>query len=219
MTISVEDPPPQCNPRCPRPRTVRTFASREPPDVGALVGLLNDHGVRYLVTGSVAAMLHGVALEPGDLDITPARDRDNLERLATVLRLIDARQDPNAGFGEWQARPNREQRWVQRQPTPDDIAARTEWKPDPDDPGSFDHLLASRYGSIDVVPEVSGTYEYLMPRAVAIEAHGQTVWVEGVDDLLAIFTVPRGDKDRDRVQQLRAIQRRRALQRISTREY
>jgi hypothetical protein len=43
---------------------------RDPPDVDALLNLLNEHDVRYLVTGSAAAMLHGVALEPGDLDIT-----------------------------------------------------------------------------------------------------------------------------------------------------
>jgi hypothetical protein len=72
---------------------------RDPPNVPALLGLLNEHEVRFVVTGSVAAMLYGVALEPGDLDITPARDYANLDRLACVLELIEARQYADEPFG------------------------------------------------------------------------------------------------------------------------
>lgn len=43
---------------------------RTKPNVEALLDVLNEHGVEYVVTGSAAALLHGVALEPGDLDIT-----------------------------------------------------------------------------------------------------------------------------------------------------
>lgn len=179
---------------------------RQPPDIGVLVRLLNEHGVRYVVTGSAAAMLHGVALEPGDLDITPALDRDNLERLATVLRLIEAHQDPEMGFGRWELQSDGEQRWMAREPTPEDVASRAAWQPDPDDPASFDHLLRSKHGAIDIVPEVSGTYEDLVPRAVKIEAHGEIVLVEAVDDLLATITLPRREKDLERVRRLRAIQ-------------
>jgi hypothetical protein len=87
----------------------------------------------------------------------------------------------------------------------------TSWKPDPCDPASFDHLLESRCGAIDIVPEVSGTFEDLVPSAVAIELDGQRVWVEAIHDLLATITVPRREKDRVRVQQLRALQRAGAL--------
>lgn len=113
---------------------------REPPDIGDLVKLLNEHDVRYLVTGSAAGMLHGVVLEPGDLDITPALDHDNLERLARVLRIIEARQYPNAAFGQWEHGDDGEHHWVEREPTPQDLAARATWQPDPRDPASFDHL-------------------------------------------------------------------------------
>jgi hypothetical protein len=68
-------------------------------------------------------------------------------------------------------------------------------------------LLESRYGAIDIVPEVSGTFEDLVAGAVAVEVDGQRVWVESIHDLLATITVPRRAKDRDRVQQLRALQR------------
>ena len=43
-----------------------------PPDLAALLAALDATGVLYLVTGSVAALLHGVPLKPGDLDVTPA---------------------------------------------------------------------------------------------------------------------------------------------------
>ena len=48
----------------------------KPPDVTTLIRALHDAGVNYVVTGSAAAMLHGVSLVPGDLDITPALDVD-----------------------------------------------------------------------------------------------------------------------------------------------
>jgi hypothetical protein len=182
---------------------------REPPNVRALLDLLNDHEVRYVVTGSVAAMLYGVTLEPGDLDITPARDEENLNRLARVLGIIGARQYVDAPFGQWETDTEGEHRWVKREPTPQDIAAREGWQPDPHDPASFDHLLQSKYGAIDIVPEVNGTYEELMPRAEKLHVDGRTIFVEAIHDLLTTITVPRREKDRDRVEQLRAIQRTR----------
>jgi hypothetical protein len=185
---------------------------RELPDVHVLIKLLNEHDVRYVVTGSAAALLYGIVLEPGDLDITPARDHDNLSRLACVLRLIDARQYRDAPFGQWEIGEDGEQHWVQRHATPEDIAARDAWEPDAADPKSFDHLLRSKYGAIDIVPEVCGTYEELMPRAsrLALE-DGQVVFVEAIKDLLATLTVPRREKDRARVRQLRALQRSRDI--------
>lgn len=183
---------------------------REAPDVGALLNLLNEHDVRCLVTGSAAAMLHGVALEPGDLDITAALDYDNLKRLARVLEIIEAHQDPDGAFGQWETGSDGQQRWVRRQPTPQDIDARAAWRPDPADPASFDYLLQSKYGAIDIVPQVSGTYEELIPRAAKLKVAGRTIWVEAIQDLLATITVPRREKDRDRVNQLRAIQKARA---------
>ena len=54
---------------------------------------------------------------------------------------------------------------------------------------------------------MSGTYEELITRAVPVEVDGLRVWVESISELLATLTVPRRAKDRDRVEQLRALQR------------
>jgi diamine N-acetyltransferase len=67
------------------PPTVRH--PRRSPDVPALLSVLVQHEVRFIVTGSVAASLHGVELKPDDLDVTPAMDVENLRRLGKVLRL------------------------------------------------------------------------------------------------------------------------------------
>ena len=180
---------------------------RRPPDVTTLLRVLGEAEVEYVVTGSAAAMLHGVSLVPGDLDITPALDSDNLSRLARVLESIEARQDPRAPFGHWERGADGEHHWVETAATPEAVAARASWRPDPADPTSFDHLLQSKHGALDVVPEVSGTYDELIALAVRLDIDGVPCWVESVEDLLATLTVPRRTKDRERVERLRAIQR------------
>jgi hypothetical protein len=60
-------------------------------DPKPMIAALNDHGVRYVVIGAVAAIAQGYPLNTGDLDVTPARDPGNVERLAVALRDLDAR--------------------------------------------------------------------------------------------------------------------------------
>jgi len=180
---------------------------RERPNVRGLLAVLDACEVRYVVTGSAAALLSGVAVEPGDLDVTPATDQANLERLGRALEDLDARQYPDEPFGKWTIGDDGERRWVEVEPTDTDRKARAAWRPDPADPASFDHLLQTRLGTLDVVPELAGTYVQLRDRAVPVEVEGRTVWVESVADQLATPTVPRRDKDRDRVALLREIQR------------
>lgn len=52
---------------------------------------LARHGVRYVVIGGIATILHGSPQLTFDADICPARDEPNLERLAAALRELDAR--------------------------------------------------------------------------------------------------------------------------------
>ncbi|MGH3848181.1 MAG: hypothetical protein ACRDRT_00450 [Pseudonocardiaceae bacterium] len=53
---------------------------------------LLEHHVRFVVIGGLAAELHGAPIERTvDLDITPASDEANLERLAVCLRSLGAR--------------------------------------------------------------------------------------------------------------------------------
>ena len=52
---------------------------------------LDRHGVRYVLIGGLAAILHGAAHVTTDVDIAPEEAVRNLERLSTALRELNAR--------------------------------------------------------------------------------------------------------------------------------
>jgi hypothetical protein len=176
---------------------------RRPPDLPAMFRVLVAHDVAFVVTGSTAALLHGIELVPGDLDITPALDPPNLARLAAALEAIQARPDPDGQFGDWQVGPDGERRWVQRDARPGEREARLTWRPDASAPASFDELLHTNLGALDVVPEIGGRYDDLVRRANRVEAFGHVVLAASIADQLSTLTVARREKDRPRVEALR----------------
>lgn len=62
-----------------------------PFDPERILRALGRRQVRYVLIGAIAARLQGFPRLTADADITPARDADNLERLATALRDLNAR--------------------------------------------------------------------------------------------------------------------------------
>jgi predicted nucleotidyltransferase len=56
-----------------------------------ILEVLARHGVQFVVVGAVAAIAQGSPLPTEDVDITPARDAVNLERLASALDELEAR--------------------------------------------------------------------------------------------------------------------------------
>jgi hypothetical protein len=62
-----------------------------PLDPERIITTLARHGVKYVLIGAVAARLQGFPRMTADADITPARDPDNLRRLAAALRDLEAR--------------------------------------------------------------------------------------------------------------------------------
>jgi hypothetical protein len=63
----------------------------KPLQADAILACLEKQGVRYVLIGGLAAILHGSPQVTFDADICPARDLDNLERLAAALRDMSAR--------------------------------------------------------------------------------------------------------------------------------
>lgn len=63
-----------------------------PLDVSGLLRRLGTAGVDYVLIGGLAVNAHGVIRATKDVDICPNPARDNLERLASLLRELDARQ-------------------------------------------------------------------------------------------------------------------------------
>ena len=62
-----------------------------PFDPERLRGTLARHKVKFVLIGALAARLHGFPRLTADADITPASDKQNLERLAAALDDLDAR--------------------------------------------------------------------------------------------------------------------------------
>jgi len=168
------------------------------PDVAALVAALDERGVAFVVTGSVAAAAHGTpGVAPADLDIVPATDPANLARLAEALAALGS--EPPTETGEWQTDAAGEHMWVR------DGIERAPRPLDPDDPETFDHPFATPFGSLDVVPRIAGTHDELRRRASRLPVAGREAWVAHPIDILAGMTAPRRPKDGPRVRHLRAI--------------
>ena len=71
-----------------------------PLEADQILACLERHGVRYVVIGGVAAIMHGSPQVTFDADICPARDAPNLEALALALREMKARiRAPDAPEG------------------------------------------------------------------------------------------------------------------------
>lgn len=140
---------------------------------------LGAAGVRYVLTGSVAAQAWGVPCDPRDLDVAPDLDAGNLARLAALL-------------GSWGARPHYDPAWPQV--TREDCAR---WTPEPPTAENLDHLFETPHGLFDVVPARSGDYADLAPRAVSVEG----VLVAHPRDLLRTLH-PEREKHRGRSLQL-----------------
>jgi hypothetical protein len=56
-----------------------------------IIRVLNEHRVRFVLIGGLAAVLHGSAHPTFDVDIIPDGRLENLRRLSAALRALDAR--------------------------------------------------------------------------------------------------------------------------------
>lgn len=156
---------------------------RTPPAVPGILTVLTRHGVRCVLVGSAGAVAHGGALLLGDLDICPALDRENLERLGMALT-------------ELRARPRVIPGWITRQEC-------DAWRPHPPTETNLDHLFETALGDFDVVPRPYGprgvddrfAFDDLDRRAVATTTFGPEARVASLDDLIASKMSRRRDKD------------------------
>ena len=60
-------------------------------DPDRMLAVLDEVGVRFILIGGMAAILHGDVGVTVDLDVVPEHDRKNLDRLARALRALEAR--------------------------------------------------------------------------------------------------------------------------------
>lgn len=65
--------------------------SRPEFDPERVLKVLVDEGVDFIVIGGLAARLHGSSLLTADVDVLPSRQEENLQRLGSALRQLNAR--------------------------------------------------------------------------------------------------------------------------------
>lgn len=155
--------------------------------VGRLIETLGRHQVRYVLIGALAARLQGFPRVTADLDIAPARDRDNLGHLAGALRELGARV------------------YVDNVPEglPFDcsgpmLARGDTWN------------LVTDAGRVDIAFQPSGTegFEDLQRGALTYQVFGQSLKVACLADIIRSKEAAGRPKDRSDVLLLRELQRR-----------
>lgn len=156
-------------------------------DFERIVSTLSRHGVRYVLVGGAAAVAHGSTLTTEDVDVTPARDRPNLDRCAAALRELHAR--------------------IRAPDEPNGVAF-------PVDGGFLAAMplmlnLVTDAGDVDLVMAPSGFpegYDTLAPRAIELDfGDGRTVLVAALDDVIASKRSANRPKDRYALPYLEAL--------------
>ena len=141
---------------------------------GQILRALEAHHVRYVVIGAIAAIAAGAPILTTDLDVTPARSRENLERLALALGDLDAklrtRSEPDGVLFPINA---------------DTLATADSW------------TLTTRAGDVDVMFSPAGTrgYDDLRRGARRERIAGVTVAVAALPDVIRSKEAANREKD------------------------
>lgn len=156
-----------------------------------MFAVLAAEKVHFVLIGGMAATLHGDAGVTVDLDIAPALDAANLDRLAAALRRIDARIRAD-GVADG---------------LPFDCSGRYLRNLGPDALLN----LTTRAGDLDLAFVPAGTrgFDDLRRGAVAIETAGTTLLVASLADVIRSKAAADREKDRRALPRLRALLARR----------
>jgi predicted nucleotidyltransferase len=156
-------------------------------DAEKILKVFNSSNVDYVVIGALAATLQGSPLRTDDIDICPADDFANLDRLAEALNLLEA--------NEWDPR---KEVAVGIEFTAETLQLDRLW------------ILVTKYGPLDLVfdPAGSGGYKDLSSSAITIEIDGLQVRVAAIEDIIRTKEATGREKDRRQLPMLRRLQQR-----------
>lgn len=142
----------------------------------------HECGVRSIVIGGWAAILHGTARSTNDVDLVYARDAENCRRLVEALR-------------PWNpylrgAPPGLPFRW-------DEATIQA----------GLNFTLATDYGNLDLLGEVAGggTYEQLFPFSQEASAYGMSFRVVSLERLIQLKRAAGRPKDLEVIAELQAL--------------
>ncbi len=163
------------------------MADPAPLDPERLLTTLAKHGVRFVLIGALAARLHGFPRVTADAAITPARDPENLERLARALRDLDARiYTDSVPDG------------LPFDCSPQMLARADVWN------------LTTAAGRLDLAFQPSGTrgYDDLAPNAARFEIYGSALLAARLEDIIRSKDAAGRPQDRQDVLVMREMLRR-----------
>lgn len=166
------------------------------PELRSILAKTYRHQVRFIIVGSTAALAHGISLEPGDIDIVPSLDADNLARVVRLLDDVDAVPE---GFGHWISKENGRRKWIDEGFSSELLAG---WRPNPASLASLDHLFRTPLGNLDIVPTLAGSYDDLLPTTVERPLAGIPVKVPPISDLVERLRYSNRPKDQERLARL-----------------
>jgi hypothetical protein len=159
-----------------------------PLDPERLIAVLAAHHVRYILIGALGARLYGFPRLTADADITPARDDQNLEHLASALRDLGARvfteSVPEGLAFDFTARA---------------LARADMWN------------LVTVAGRLDIafVPAGTAGYDDLASGAVQFEVNGAVLHVARLEDIIRSKIAADRPQDRQDVAVMREMLERR----------
>lgn len=151
------------------------MAAPQPFDARPILRVLVKHDVDFVLIGALATIFHGSPVRTGDADITPAADRQNLERLGDALTELGARirvagEPEGFAFDSSAEALSRAQIWN----------------------------LITPHGDLDIsfVPSGTGGYDDLIRDAVTYEIDGVHIKVASLADVIRSKEAADRPKDR-----------------------
>lgn len=142
---------------------------RPPPlQAEALLRVLLEHSVDFIVIGGFALSAHGVVRGTKDIDVIPNPEPQNIRCLATALRALSAQVMLADDFDPAE---------LGVAPDEDGLSLGGNW------------VLRTRLGRLDIMQEVAGARSYAALRAAAVKqevAGAGPVLFSGLDDLIAM---------------------------------
>jgi hypothetical protein len=151
-----------------------------------LLKRLSDNGVEYVLVGGMAAVVHGSAVGTQDVDVCAPMTDDNLRRIHSAMRGVNAR---------FRMRPDKTPLW--------------------DDPArihGFKNLnLITDLGVIDILGELTGigSFDNIRDKIEYLEVAGFHYPVLELDTLIASKRAARRPKDQVGARHLEAIKNKR----------
>jgi predicted nucleotidyltransferase len=151
-------------------------------DFGAIIQLLANGGIEFILIGGLAAIGHGLALMTFDVDVVYARTAENIARLVKALASVEPylRGAPPGlpfRFDEQTARMG------------------------------LNFTLRTKLGDLDLLGEVAGggTYQQLLPFSADATAYGVRMKIVTLEKLIELKRAAGRPKDTEIIAQLEAL--------------